>query len=81
MRTIAHVITRLSRWLESKYVAPGLTGSQWTSILVVAVCVWSLTLVRRTPRWGRWQESPNTMTPDRPAPDHRASDHRGEEWP
>ena len=64
----------------------GLTGSQWTSILVVAVCVWSLTLVRRTPRWGRWQESPNTMTPDRPAPDHRGSDHRGsdhrgEEWP
>ena len=64
----------------------GLTGSQWTSILVVAVCLWSLSLVRRTPRWGRWGDSTNTMTPDRPAPDHRGSDHRGsdhegEEWP
>src|SRR5437870_6679628 len=47
----------------------GLTGSQWTSILVVAVCLGSLALVRRTPRWGRWDRSPHTMAPDRPAPD------------
>src|SRR5215831_7861157 len=30
MRTIAHAITRVTRWLESKYVPPALTGSQWT---------------------------------------------------
>jgi hypothetical protein len=27
---IAHAFTRLSRWLRSKYVPPGLGGSQWT---------------------------------------------------
>jgi phosphatidylglycerol:prolipoprotein diacylglycerol transferase len=34
----------------------GLTGSQMTSIIVVVLCVWHLTLVRRTPRWGRWDQ-------------------------
>lgn len=35
----------------------GLTGSQITAIVVMAVCLWHLTLVRRTPRWGRWDEA------------------------
>src|SRR5207245_6794250 len=31
MRTaLAHSFARLSRWLRSKYVPPGLTGGQWT---------------------------------------------------
>ena len=34
----------------------GLTGSQITAILTIAVCVWHLTRVHRTPKWGRWNE-------------------------
>ena len=34
----------------------GLTGSQMTAIVTVAVCGWWLAAVRRTPRWGRWDE-------------------------
>lgn len=36
----------------------GLTGSQWTSVATVAVCVYWLAFVKRTPRWGRWEKSP-----------------------
>jgi prolipoprotein diacylglyceryltransferase len=32
----------------------GLTGSQWSSIVLVAVCLALLTLYRRTPRIGQW---------------------------
>ena len=32
----------------------GLTGSQWTSVVTVAVCLYALVFLRRTPRWGRW---------------------------
>lgn len=35
----------------------GLTGSQMTSIITVVVCVAWLAFARRTPRWGRWDES------------------------
>ena len=34
----------------------GLTGSQITAIITLTVCVWHLTMVRRTPKWGRWDE-------------------------
>ena len=33
-----------------------LTGSQMTAIVTMAVCAWHLLLVRRSPRWGRWDE-------------------------
>src|SRR5438270_464974 len=36
----------------------GLTGSQWSSILIVALCLGALLFLRRTPRWGRWDEPP-----------------------
>jgi phosphatidylglycerol:prolipoprotein diacylglycerol transferase len=36
----------------------GLTGSQITAIITVLICLWHLTFVRRTPRWGRWDERP-----------------------
>jgi phosphatidylglycerol:prolipoprotein diacylglycerol transferase len=32
----------------------GLTGSQWTAIVVLLACLGGLFLLRRTPRWGRW---------------------------
>jgi phosphatidylglycerol:prolipoprotein diacylglycerol transferase len=36
----------------------GLTGSQWSSIVVVVVCLWLLTFYRRTPRVGQWDKLP-----------------------
>ncbi len=36
----------------------GLTGSQWTSIVVVLLCGWALLFYRRTPRFGRWDQLP-----------------------
>lgn len=44
----------------------GLTGSQITAIITVLVCVWHLTMVRKTPKWGRWGAAP---APDMAAPD------------
>ncbi len=34
----------------------GLTGSQWSSIVVVALCLWLLSFYRRTPSFGRWDD-------------------------
>jgi phosphatidylglycerol:prolipoprotein diacylglycerol transferase len=43
---------------EDKHVLGlGLTGSQVTAIITVLVCLWHLGFVRRTPRWGRWDET------------------------
>jgi prolipoprotein diacylglyceryltransferase len=41
----------------------GLTGSQITAILTVLLCLWHLSMVRRTPKWGRWDNGgePHTM--------------------
>jgi phosphatidylglycerol---prolipoprotein diacylglyceryl transferase len=36
----------------------GLTGSQWTSVFFLMLCLWHVIFVRRTPRWGRWDERP-----------------------
>jgi phosphatidylglycerol:prolipoprotein diacylglycerol transferase len=36
----------------------GLTASQWTAITTVCLCLYTLTVLRRTPRWGRWDETP-----------------------
>jgi prolipoprotein diacylglyceryltransferase len=38
----------------------GLTGSQITAIITVLLCLWHLTFVRRTPRWGQWDEGAET---------------------
>ena len=52
----------------------GLTGSQWSSIVVVAVCLGALLLLRRTPRFGRWNddqpgEAPGWSKPEMSAPE------------
>jgi phosphatidylglycerol:prolipoprotein diacylglycerol transferase len=36
----------------------GLTASQWTAIVTVSLCLYTMTVLRRTPRWGRWDELP-----------------------
>lgn len=53
----------------------GLTASQWTAIATVAVCLYTLTVLRRTPRWGRWDSSrpaPATVSEDRSAAEDRS---------
>ena len=42
----------------------GLTGSQWAAITTVVLCGFTVLVLRRTPRWGRWDERP---PPEQPA--------------
>ncbi|HUR49324.1 MAG TPA: prolipoprotein diacylglyceryl transferase [Acidimicrobiales bacterium] len=49
----------------------GLTGSQWTASVAVLLCLYVLLVTRRTPAWGRWDqtrtdqvEAEPTMTDD-----------------
>jgi phosphatidylglycerol:prolipoprotein diacylglycerol transferase len=42
----------------------GLTGSQMTAIVTLVVCGSWLAFVRRTPRWGRWDEDRPAGPPD-----------------
>lgn len=37
----------------------GLTGSQWTSVVTVSICVYWLIRVKRTPKWGHWRTLPS----------------------
>jgi phosphatidylglycerol:prolipoprotein diacylglycerol transferase len=53
----------------------GLTASQWTAIATVLLCTYTLTVLRRTPRWGRWDLRPA------PAPVAVPGDARGEHVP
>jgi phosphatidylglycerol:prolipoprotein diacylglycerol transferase len=48
----------------------GLTASQWTAIGTVLLCTYTLSVLRRTPKWGRWNL--------RPAPVGAAPEDRGE---
>jgi len=36
----------------------GLTASQWTALTTICLSLYVLAVLRRTPRWGRWDESP-----------------------
>lgn len=36
----------------------GLTGSQWTAVVTVGLCLFTLVVLRRTPRWGHWDDRP-----------------------
>ena len=44
----------------------GLTGSQWTAGTTAAICLFTLLVLRRTPRWGHWDERPE-RPPEREA--------------
>jgi prolipoprotein diacylglyceryltransferase len=44
----------------------GLTGSQWTSLLLLLLAGTWLLFRRRTPRWGRWNERPADESPEPP---------------
>lgn len=47
----------------------GLTGSQWTSLIVVAASLWVLLVGRRTPGWGDWTApaSDEALAEEKPA--------------
>jgi len=47
----------------------GLTGSQWSSIVLVAVCLALLFLYRRTPPVGQWDKLPPRDAPSEPVED------------
>jgi len=38
----------------------GLTGSQWAAVTTVVISLFVLLVLRRTPKWGRWDEPPDT---------------------
>lgn len=47
----------------------GLTGSQWTAIVAILLCLYVLTVTRRTPWWGKWDERPvEPQDPDEAEP-------------
>jgi phosphatidylglycerol:prolipoprotein diacylglycerol transferase len=54
----------------------GLTASQWTAVATVLLCTFTLTVLRRTPRWGRWDE---TRTPEPAAAPAHSEDRAGAE--
>jgi phosphatidylglycerol---prolipoprotein diacylglyceryl transferase len=41
----------------------GLTGSQWSALIVMLLSLYILLVRRRTPRWGRWDEAPTMAGP------------------
>ncbi|MDQ2826931.1 MAG: prolipoprotein diacylglyceryl transferase [Actinomycetota bacterium] len=45
----------------------GLTGSQWTALVTVSLCIFTLTVLKRTPRWGHWDDTP-ALAPVGPDP-------------
>src|SRR5947209_6318741 len=51
----------------------GLTGSQWSSIVLVLVCLWLLAVYRRTPPVARWDALPATEGPSEPVEDESSA--------
>ena len=64
----------------------GLTGSQMTAIVVLSACAFGLVVVRRTPRWGRWDETapankvPATPSRRDPGPGRNQASHPRLAW-
>jgi phosphatidylglycerol:prolipoprotein diacylglycerol transferase len=44
----------------------GLTGSQWWALTMLVLSLFGLLVLRRTPKWGRWDERPPPSGPDSP---------------
>src|SRR5213076_1617738 len=51
----------------------GLTGSQWSSIVLVVICLWLLAFYRRTPPVGQWDKLPRADAPSEPVEDESSS--------
>jgi phosphatidylglycerol:prolipoprotein diacylglycerol transferase len=74
---IARIIEDFMRIDETH--GTGLTGSQWTSVVAVVVCGAWLLFRRRTPGWGRWDETPSDGTDLPEEPPTMAARPEGEE--
>ncbi len=53
----------------------GLTGSQWWALTMLVLALYGLLVLRRTPRWGRWDERP--PPPSDPGPPTLSDDEPG----
>jgi hypothetical protein len=51
----------------------GLTGSQWSSIVLLIVCLWLLAFYRRTPPVGQWDKLPPRDGPSEPVDEETSS--------
>ena len=60
---------------DTRHLGDTLTGSQITAIVTILVAGWHLLFVRRSPRWGHWEEpvgdvpEPDVEAPTMAAPD------------
>ena len=54
---------------DTRHLGDTLTGSQITSIVTILVVGWHLLFVRRSPRWGHWEEEPAVEEPTMAATD------------
>ncbi len=53
----------------------GLTGSQWWAVTMLCLSLYGLLVLRRTPRWGRWDQEPDPPpSPSLPPPPTLADD-------
>ena len=59
----------------------GLTGSQMTAIVVLSACLYGLVVLRRTPRWGRWDETGPEAADDPPSADPGAGESTSQPSP
>jgi phosphatidylglycerol:prolipoprotein diacylglycerol transferase len=59
----------------------GLTGSQWAAIATILACTFTMFVLRRTPRWGRWDERPPASKPASTLDEENATDDRAEAQP
>ena len=71
--TVFGVFYGFNRFLEDWFRVDvthgtGLTGSQWTAVVTMLVCAAWLIFGRRTPGWGRWNESVGSSTSVPPDP-------------
>ena len=46
----------------------GLTGSQWWALTMLCLSLYGLLVLRRTPRWGRWDDDAPATGHAGPAP-------------
>ena len=56
----------------------GLTASQWTAITTICLCLYVLAVLRRTPRWGRWDDTPAPAPAAAPTEDRGGAESRSD---
>jgi phosphatidylglycerol:prolipoprotein diacylglycerol transferase len=57
---------------DTRHLGDTLTGSQITAVVTILVAGWHLLFVRRSPRWGHWEEPVDEPVDDMPEPEAAA---------